>query len=764
MTPPSTKDSEDEDVDLLITSRPADRRLSRASIKFFQLETSTRNLSLGSTASSTRNLVASLGESSDLGLIDSEGKLRDDYILQRQSVNRPATLNKIPLLCDLTTASEITHVDGWVFAMLLVSGFSKMSSKTDELNTINVFPIADGDTGANMKISLKLPTRNLLLKPSENILIASSDMAADVLLNGQGNSGTILSHFFVSLAEAVRAVKKSELPVDEFSSCLIEAGRKMNDAVSIPVEGTLLSVIRDALIGLQKCRPFETLDVLLSTMHNSCQQELAKTPDQLIVDGVNVLKTAGVVDSGAQGFAYLVEGMYLASIAELPNAMDASIFKTATLTTKEDSPPIHVDHTVCDSKFRYCTEAVVLLKEGVTAKDVFDKVDQAVKDGIGDSVATVKGPAKGGGEIVKIHMHTDDPDKLYNILQPFNRDAILEKEKVEDMYGMRDSFHGGGAVVELGDAKFTIMGMCSYTLPNSYDLEELYTIPIFCVPASTQESIDIRFVSDADCCVILNQQRHKQTATTFTTAAPNPMQLKIELLAALSKGKPVLIFLASVDKRVSAIGKNMMAAIDLLEEEQKKKIKVIVHGYGFYEGAFVIEAIKCAELGLDIDEAYDRCKLLIDRCFSFSNMVTSSSVLKLMSWRPSLFPPGFSVEPDSFVAFGLPVTTSDVVLTESERVSRLITVQNKAPTFEELQDLEIARIKKNLRSDEKLSSVVVQTIGRIDYGYKYLQKIKDANVPMFDDVEFSVYNSGILGAVASQWGEMSAIYIVKKVL
>ena len=149
-------------IDLLITSRPADRRLSRASIKFFQLETSTRNLSLGSTAS-TRNLVASLGESSDLGLIDSEGKLRDDYILQRQSVNRPATLKKIPLLCDLTTASDITHVDGWVFAMLLVSGFSKMSSKTDELNTINVFPIADGDTGANMKITLKLPTRNLLL-------------------------------------------------------------------------------------------------------------------------------------------------------------------------------------------------------------------------------------------------------------------------------------------------------------------------------------------------------------------------------------------------------------------------------------------------------------------------------------------------------------------------------------------------------------------------------------------------------------------------
>ncbi|KAL7455665.1 hypothetical protein ACHAWC_007206 [Mediolabrus comicus] len=756
-----SKDSE-EDIDLLITSRPADRRLSRASIKFFQLETSTRNLSLGSTAS-TRNLVASLGDSSNLGLIDSEGKLRDDYILQRQSVNRPATLNKIPLLCDLTTASDITRVDGWVFAMLLVSGFSKMSSKTDELNTINVFPIADGDTGANMKICLKLPTRNLLLNPSENILLASSEMAADVLLNGQGNSGTILSHFFVSLAEAIREVKKSDLSVDEFASCLIEAGRKMNDAVPIPVVGTLLSVIRDALIDLQNCRPFETLDVLLSTMHNNCQQELAKTPDQLIVDGVKVLKKAGVVDSGAQGFAYLVEGMYLASIGELPNAMDASIFKTATLlATKDDSLPIHVDHTVCDSKFRYCTEAVVLLKEGVAAKDVFYKIDQAVEDGIGDSVATVKGPAKGGGEMVKIHMHTDDPDELYDILQSFNRDTILAKEKVEDMIGMRDSFHGEHAVA-LGDAKFSIMGLCSF-LPSCYDLEELTSYPIFCVPASTQEPIDMRFVSDADCCVILNQQRHAHSATKYTTAAPNPMQLKIELIAALSKGKPVIVFLLSADKRLSAIGQNMMIAIDLLEEEQQKKIKVIVHGWGFYEQPFLVEAIKCAELGLDVDEAITRCKQLMDHCFSFSNMVTSSSVSKLMSWRPALFPPGFSAEPDSFVAFGLPVTTSDVVLTEFERLSRLMTVQNKALTLEELQDLEVARIKENLQPDEKLSMVLVQTVGRIDYGHKYLQKLKDANVPMFDNVELSVCNSGIEAAVASQWGEMSAVYIVKKVL
>mmetsp|Transcript_24951 Transcript_24951/g.40423 ORF Transcript_24951/g.40423 Transcript_24951/m.40423 type:complete len:743 (-) Transcript_24951:262-2490(-) len=740
---PEDDSAEDGGGDLMAIAR-RDRRLSRASVTFFQDETSIRNFSISST--------------SDGGLVDSEGRVRDEYILQRQSVNRPTKLNKVPLLCDLTTSSNITNVDGWVLSMLLVSGFAKMSSKINELNAINVFPIADGDTGANMKVCLKLPIRNLLLKPSDNIIIASREMAADVLLNGQGNSGTILSHFFVELAEAVREVKKSDMSVDEFASCLIKAGMAMDDAVPNPVNGTLLSVCRDALVGLKKQRPYATLDVLLSAMHRNCQSELAKTPDQLIVDGVKVLEKAGVVDSGAQGFAYLAEGMYLASIGELPNAFNPEMFHTVTLATVDDSPPISVDHTVCDSKCRYCTEAVMLLKEGVTPDVVFDRVQKAAtQEGIGDSAVFVK-----GFDMVKIHMHTNNPDQLFDTLQPFNRDSILKKEKVEDMLAMRESMHGD-ETLDLGDAKFTIMGLCSYLLPRTFDLDELHTLPIFAVPSSTQEPIDMRFVSDEDVCVILNQQRHKESAVRYTTAASNPMQLKIEILAALTKGKPLLMFLFSTDKRVSAIGRNTMIAIDMLEDEQKKLVKVFVHGWTFYEQPFLMEAIKFAKAGKSIDEAIEACKEIADHCFSFSSFVTSSSVRKLQAWRPGLFPEGFTIEDDSFIAFGLPVTTRDVVLTDTERLGKLMGIQNKATSMVDLQDAEIARVKDNLKPDEKLSKIIVQTIGRIDIGHQYLQKLKDAHVPLMDDVELSVCNAGMFAAVASAWGEMSAVYVVKKV-
>ena len=655
-------------------------------------------------------------------------------------------------------------MDGWVFAMLLVSGFAKMSSKIDELNTINVFPIADGDTGANMKVCLKLPTRNLLINPSDNILIAVSNMAADVLLNGQGNSGTILSHFFVSLAEEVREMKKASLTVDEFASCLVEAGIKMNDAVPNPVEGTLLSVCRDACKGLKDNGPYESLESLLTTWNEIAQKELALTPDRLVVDGVKVLEKAGVVDSGAQGFVYLVEGMHLASKGMLPNAMDVGIFATAKfMATDEATKSIAVDHTVTDSKFRFCTECVVCLRKGIVAQTVIDEIQKAAdEDGIGDSIATVKAPSKDGGDMVKIHIHTNEPNLFFDRLQPYSKDPVFKKEKVEDMLAMRELMHGDD-VVELGDAKFTIMGLCSYVLPPLDDLDELYTLPVFLVPSTTQEPIDLRFVSDTDACIALNQQRHKDTAIKYTTAAPNPMQIKIELLSALSKGKPLLLALWGLDKRISAIGRNCLAAIEMLEPDQKAMVKVFVHGWGFYEGPFLMEAMKCAQEGKDIDEAIAACKKVADHTFCFSNFMSSATIKKLLVWRPGLFPKGFTVEDGTYVGVGIPITVREEVLTEFEKAGMLMKIQLQEKSMAELQDAEIARIKKDLNPDEKIKTILIQAIGRPDYGYDYIEKLKKANVPMADDLVATVYNCGMFGVATSNWGEMSALYTLEKV-
>lgn len=425
--------------------------------------------------------------------------------------------------------------------------------------------------------------------------------------------------------------------------------------------------------------------------------------------------------------------------------MDVNIFATNKfLESDEATKSIDVDHTVTDSKFRFCTECVVLLKDGIDAKAVLDEVQKAVdEDGLGDSVATVKGPAKGGGQMVKVHIHTNEPSQIYDRIQPYNKDATFKKEKVEDMLVMRELMHGD-SFLDLGDAKFTIMGFCSYLLPPLNDMEELHTLPVFLVPETTQEPIDMRFVSDADACVALNAQRHKDTAIKYTTAASNPMQLKIEILAALSKDKPLLLVLWGLDKRLSAIGRNALAAIEMLEPEQKDLVKIFVHGWGFHEAPFLLEAIKYAHEGKTIDEAISACKRIADHQTCFSNFMTSSTVKKLLAWRPGLFPKDFSVEDDSFVGFGIPITMRDEVLDEFQRAGMLFNVQLQESSMADLQNAEIARIKRDLKQDERIKMVLCQTCGRPDFGYEYIEKLKQANIPMSDDVIISVYNMGIM--------------------
>jgi hypothetical protein len=718
------------------------RRVSRASFNFFQQETAFE---------------------SEGGLIGRDGKVRDEYIVKRQSVNKPAILKQIPLLADLTT--DIETVDGWVLTQLLVSGFAKMSTKIDELNKINVFPIADGtppraillatwtvvlspysrslvmhqhihhsshastsffvgDTGVNMKICLKLPTRNLVLDPSDSILTVASNFAADVLLNGQGNSGTILSHFFVSLAQAIKDTGKEQLSIDEFASCLVISGAKMADAVPNPVEGTLLSVSRDACHGLKEDGSFATLKDLLEAWNTRAQTELAKTPEQLIVDGVKVLEKAGVVDSGAQGFVYVVEGMFLASNGELPEASDPALFKTATIAS-EEAAGLKVDHTVTDSKFQFCTEAVVVLKDGVDENAVLECITSSE---LGDSIASVTAPSKDGGIMVKIHIHTNNPEAVFERIRPFSKDPLLKKEKVEDMYTMREHMHGE-STRDLSNAKFTIMGLGSMVLPPLEQSEEIFTLPVFMVPETTQEPIDLRFATDSETCAALNMQRHKSTAIRYTTAASNPMQLKIELLSALSKGKPIMVFLMSKDKRVSALGRNVTAAIDMLSPEQQVKISVLVHGWGFHEALLLLEAMKLAQEGKTVEEAYSVCSGIAARNFMFASFVSSPTVRKLLAWRPGLFPPGFSVEDGQFVSFGVPVVIREgEPLPESERVGMIMTVQGRAPSLSELQDAEVRRLRDALEPGQRIASLLVPCVGRTDFGHMFVNKLKAAGV------------------------------------
>jgi len=696
-----------------------------------------------------------------------------------------------------------------VLSQLFISGYAKLGSNIDLLNRINVYPIADGDTGTNMRVCLKLPSRNLVLDQSSNSLVrVASNMAADVLLNGQGNSGTILSHFFVSLAEEIGDHSSSSsmnnnsddsLSIDEFAMCLAKTGEKMKDAVPNPQEGTIISVSRDSCAQLWTGdSSYSNLKELLQTWNDIAQSELEKTPDQLIVNGVKVLEKAGVVDSGAQGFVYLVEGMLLASEGKLPEVFDPNLFKTGIKSTTtaggdyvEDLAALN-DHNVCDSKYQFCTEAVILLKEGTTKKDVMDMLDSHDDCGsddnddneLGDSIACVSAPAKEGGVMCKIHIHTNEPQTFFDKLKPFSCDpnGIFRKEKVEDMLMMKELEHGNSGSsdgssdrsesssscccgdhddhkkqIDLCDAKFTILGTGQLWLPpKERTFEELHSFPMFVVPATTGEPIDVRYTDSTDTILALNQQRNPDTAITYTTASSSPMQMKIELLAAIAKGKPVLVFVFSADSKVSAFGRNVKQAIEMLDPDQKDMVTVLLHGWG-NEASFLLEAIECARDNKTIDETYDICNDYANESYCKIGFMSSDLCRKMKAWRPGLFPKGFEVKDGQYQVSGTPacLRTSGCPIETRTQVS-----MGHIGMGDSMMDAFIMaaqHIKNGLKGSQKVTNVLIPCVGRPDYGHVLLDVLKKTGIDIVGTP--NIYSEGLVGSVImGSWGSVNLMY------
>jgi len=455
----------------------------------------------------------------------------------------------------------------------------------------------------------------------------------------------------------------------------------------------------------------------------------------------------------------------LACEGKLPEAFDPNLFKTGVKHVVdgdhlENLAAVH-DHTVCDSKYQFCTEAVILLKDGFTKKDVMDMIDTECKD-LGDSVAIVGAPAKEGGNMCKCHIHTDDPQQFFDKFLPYSRDPIYKKEKVEDMKIMRELEHGeeGKARFDLSQASFTILG-AKYNLPSpEKDSEDIFAFPLFIVPANTGEPIDVRYASETDALIAHNQQRNKSTAIKYSTAAANPMQMKIELLAALSKGKPVLVFVFSLNKKLSSMGRNALLAIDMLDPKQQQMVKVLVHGSFGGESMLLIEAIQCAKEGKDIDETYAICDQIADQTSQAVAFYSSDKLKQMKAFRPALFP-------DEVIDGTIKVTgTSGSVYKDGCPVDkRMFLEMAQVALTNSLVDAfkaAVKHIKDGLLPGQKIGNVMIPCVGRSDIGNKFLTVIKEAGIEIVGTPR--VYNEGIFAiCFGNEWGGISLRYkIVEK--
>ena len=304
---------------------------------------------------------------------------------------------------------KIQYIDGIRFYRAIVVGINNLISRQDYLNQINVFPVPDGDTGTNMAFTVS----EILEGTSSTVSSHIGDMTkkvADLSLDGaRGNSGAILAQFFVGLADGLDG--KEKMSVKDFSDAFNNASEKAWDALSNPQEGTILTIFKDLAKFLKDYTANSDNNDFLPLM-NEClkvaQKSLDNTPTQM-----KLLKNAGVVDAGAQGFIDLLMGIN--DFIQSGKIRDLG----EVISIPKEFEELDSDHDYSNLTYQFCSECII---EG----DSINKEALKLKlMEIGDSLVLV-----GSNKKVKVHIHVNNPHELFELC---NQYGVTKKSKADDM-------------------------------------------------------------------------------------------------------------------------------------------------------------------------------------------------------------------------------------------------------------------------------------------------------------------------------------------
>ncbi len=295
----------------------------------------------------------------------------------------------------------------------LTFGYYHLRQNMQEINTINVFPVADGDTGSNITHTLKSILSNT--DGTGSVADISNTFARSALIGARGNSGMIIAQFFQGFSLIAREFE--ELTVKALADAAKAAVAAAYSAVEKPLEGTILTVMKSWANQLNSSdNPNTPVPVLLRRALCSARQAEKDTTNQM-----ELLRRSGVVDAGAKAFVSILEGVDLYILNPV-----RTFSETETLLAG-DVPLLESEHIHDTSHFRYCTEALLRVPE-----DQKQCIREALA-GLGDSL--VMGSHENQ---MRIHLHTDDPALMFERLALYSQ---IEEQKVDDMYMQQSAAH-----------------------------------------------------------------------------------------------------------------------------------------------------------------------------------------------------------------------------------------------------------------------------------------------------------------------------------
>lgn len=313
----------------------------------------------------------------------------------------------------------LQRLDGMVFAKMIANGAANLSQNADYVDSLNVFPVPDGDTGTNMNLTMTSGAKEVASLNTANIADVSSKFARGLLMGARGNSGVILSQLFRGFGKAIEG--KTELSTVDFAEALKRGVDTAYKAVMKPVEGTILTVAREAADeAIRASESTSDFNEFLNVVIVEAKASLKRTPDLL-----PVLKEVGVVDSGGQGLLVIYEG-FLASLEGKELEKPHAPLMDALVEAEHQSHAAQGFMSTEDIEFGYCTEIMVRFQEEKLRNAPFDEdTFRNELSELGDSLLVVADE-----ELLKVHVHVETPGDVITKGQRFGE---LVAVKIENM-------------------------------------------------------------------------------------------------------------------------------------------------------------------------------------------------------------------------------------------------------------------------------------------------------------------------------------------
>jgi DegV family protein with EDD domain len=472
---------------------------------------------------------------------------------------------------------QIRYLDGPRLRRGLIAACDFAQQYRGELNRINVFPVPDGDTGTNLALTVRAISDHIRSSDARGVSEMAHQVAQAAVLGARGNCGMMLSHFLLGFADDLTGLDRVD--TEKFSKALRAGADSLQEALDNPVEGTILTVIRETADSATSSNTRDFVP-LLDLMIGEARGSLARTPDLL-----PVLKKAGVVDAGAKGFVSLLEG-----VLHLVNG-DPLVSGEPVASLSEDAAAVaRAEYPGDEEQYRFCTEALVRGEDLPSQREVRDELRD-----LGDWLIVIRSE-----DVLKIHVHTNEPDHVFTYLRGVGE---LVTHKAEDMHAQYDAIERAArGHIQLARRPVTVMTDSAADLPEEVlRAHGIHVTPLVLVDGDQtyRDGVDITA-----------EQFHRKLANESalpTTSQPAPADFLDTFGRAAEEGEAVVGVLA---------GSSLSGTFHSAEAAALRFQGAPVHladslGASLLQGLLVLKACELAELAwapTDIVREIDRVR------------------------------------------------------------------------------------------------------------------------------------------------------------